>query len=407
MLHWRLAAAFVLPLALIQTAAANDRQAVFDALVAEYQSALENYSQGRQASPSQSPEEQIADYEAFPLWNYLPRFVAIAEGSPGDQVSLQACRWVIDSCRNCGTSDARIFAAEKKSWEIVDEHHSDDDAIAQLCLEATHYETPAREEFLRKMIRRTNLSDNAKAYALLALAEYLAKRSEIHTAWDLPSNKFEEHLRAAHASQWTDYYFNADVKKSREESIDLLKHVIAEHAERPFTLTAGGFRDLNTFDDKARKSLHALEHLYVGAPAPDFDARDLHGKPLRLADYRGRVVLLSFWFTGCGPCIGMVPKEQELTEKYRDKQFALIGVCRDSDAAISKKTAGEHGMNWPSIHDGSPGRVTDDYNVLSWPSFYVIDADGKIAAKDASWEMAEETIARLVSTTRQDVETRQ
>lgn len=402
MLHWKLAAAFVLHLVLIQVADADDRQAALDALVAEYNSKRDDYAGKRQASPESTPEEQIADYEAFPLWIYLPRFVAVAEENPDDHVSLQACRWIIDSCGNCGTSDARIFTAEKKAWEIVGEHHSDDDAIAQLCLEATQYETPAREAFLRKMVGNADLPVDAGPYALLSLAEYMSKRAEKRTAWNEPTNNFDKHLRNIDSPQWSEYFFHSDVDATRKESIELLRQVIAEHAETPFTLSAGGFRDLNAFGDKARKSLHALEHLYVGAPAPDFDARDLDGKPLRLVDYRGRVVLLSFWFTGCGPCMGIVPQEQELTEKYRDQPFALIGVCRDDDVAISKKTAGEHGMNWPSIHDGSPGQVTDDYNVLSWPSFYVIDADGKIAAKNASWSKSEKTITELLSQAEQE-----
>lgn len=396
MLRTKLAVAIALKLAIAKTTAANDRQIAFDSLIAEYQSALEDYRQGRQASPRVTPEEQIADYEAFPLWNYLPRFVAIAEEAPNDQISLQASRWVIDSCGNCGVNDARIFVAEKRAWEIIREHHSSDDAIAQLCLAAAQDETPAREAFLRQMASRTALPEDTRAFALLSLAEYLAKRSEVRTPWPEPTNDFDKHLRAGDAPQWRDYFFHADSKTTRAESITLLKQVIAEHAEMPFTLTAPGFRDLKTFGDKARKSLHALEHLYVGATAPDFDARDLNGKPIRLADYRGKVVLLSFWFPGCQPCIAMAPEEQELLKKYCDQPFALIGVCRTNDVAKAKQVAEEHGMTWPSIDDGQPGQVTDAYNVQGWPDFYVIDADGKIAVEKATWEQIKETIARLM-----------
>ena len=61
-----------------------------------------------------------------------------------------------------------------------------------------------------------------------------------------------------------------------------------------------------------------------------------------------------------------------------------MGVCEDSDAAASKKTAEEHGMTWPSWFDGKPGAITADYNVTHWPTFYLLDAEGRIVAKDVS-----------------------
>lgn len=393
----RCAAAICLIAVLTHSAAAGERQLQFDELVAEFNSARDIYTEERQSHPSDSPVEKIQDYETFPLWSYLPQFTALTNAQPNDQVALKASQWVVESCRSCGNSDARIFAAEKNAWEILGEHHSDDDTIALLCLEATQYESPAREVFLRKMAGRKDLRDDAEAYALLALAEYLHKRSERREVWDEPTGEFNKHIRKSDAPEWGDYFFNADSEAARAESIELCRQVIAKYADKPFMLTAGGFRDLRTFGDKARKSLHALEHLYVGAPAPEFEACDLNGRPIRLTDYRGKVVVLSFWFPGCGPCIAMAPKEQNLVEKYRDQPFALIGVCRDDDVTAAKKVADEHGMAWPSVDDGQPGQVTDAYNVLSWPTFHVVDAEGKISALDASWEKVEETVATIIA----------
>jgi peroxiredoxin len=254
------------------------------------------------------------------------------------------------------------------------------------------------------MADRADVPGHARAFATLALAEYLAQRSAEAeaggvAAWSKPENEYFEFLRTQIADEWMEYSKVDDPEPFRTESIQLFRRVLDKYADVPVTITAPGFRDLKTIGDKARKSLHALEHLYVGAPAPDFDVRDLDGNSLRLADYRGKVVLLSFWFTGCGPCVAMVPKEQELVEKFRDRPFALIGVCRDANVADSKKTASEHGMTWPSAHDGRPGKVTGDYNILAWPSFYLIDADGRIALKDGSWEDVERETEKLVERT--------
>jgi hypothetical protein len=91
------------------------------------------------------------------------------------------------------------------------------------------------------------------------------------------------------------------------------------------------------------------------------------------------------------------PMEKALVEKYRGKPFALLGVCRDEEVVTGKKTAAAHGMDWRSLHDGPPSRVTNAYNILSWPSFYLIDAEGKIAAKDASWEKIDGEAGKLVA----------
>ena len=61
----------------------------------------------------------------------------------------------------------------------------------------------------------------------------------------------------------------------------------------------------------------------VGRPVPDVEGTDLDGKKVKLSSYRGKVVLLDFWATWCGPCMAMIPHDRELVEKLKDKPFAL------------------------------------------------------------------------------------
>lgn len=378
-------------------AGADDRADALEKLLADFETVQAEFH-ARDVPPS--PTERIGWYKSYPRWIYLPRIVALAEANPGDATALAASKWIVE--QPMGPSWKPIFDAEQTAWRIIKEQQLTEEECSRLCLLAAGRQSPTREAFLRDMASRTDLPGNAQAFAALALAEYLAQRSEEaeaggYAAWPKPEDEHAEFLRTQLAEEWIAYATVADPESFRRESSELFRRVLAEYADVPVTITAPGFRDLKTIGDKARKSLHALEHLYVGAPAPDFDVRDLDGNALRLADYRGKVVLLSFWFTGCGPCIAMVPKEQELLEKFRDRPFALVGVCRDADVATSKKTAAEHGMTWPSVHDGSPGKVTDAYNVLSWPSLYLIDAEGKIALKNATWEDVEGEVESLMA----------
>ena len=156
------------------------------------------------------------------------------------------------------------------------------------------------------------------------------------------------------------------------------------------------FRDIKLLREKAEKSLHALQHLSIGAEAPPIIGRDLNDRPLQLSDYRGRVVLLSFWFTGCGPCMAIIPEEQKLVEQFKDKPFALLAVSSDPEIEMSRETAQKQGITWPTWFDGENGRINRDYNIMSWPTLYLLDKQGRIVSKNLDSDHMAEQIAKLL-----------
>lgn len=124
-----------------------------------------------------------------------------------------------------------------------------------------------------------------------------------------------------------------------------------------------------------------MEHLTLGAQSPNIAGKDLQGKSLDLRDYRGKVVVVSFWFTGCGPCMALAPQEQRLIRTYQDRPFVLLGVCTDEAREQARETAAEHKMNWPCWFDGPNGPISRNWNVLKWPTICVLDRRGRIAAR--------------------------
>ncbi len=117
----------------------------------------------------------------------------------------------------------------------------------------------------------------------------------------------------------------------------------------------------------------------VGKPAPAFAGEDLDGKPLSLADFRGRVVVLDFWATWCGPCVQAMPHLQKVAEKYADKPVTVIGVNRDSQGAEKKirNLLEEKKTTFRQLMDPE-GDVAEKYEVTGIPQTVLIDTQGVV-----------------------------
>jgi peroxiredoxin len=127
--------------------------------------------------------------------------------------------------------------------------------------------------------------------------------------------------------------------------------------------------------------------LEPGATAPDFTTNDVVGKPVKLSDYRGKVVVLDFWATWCGPCLNSMPHTQEVAAKYKDQGVVVLGSCT-SDAREKFETwVKANQAKYPDFifsHDpaerGADRVSAKLYGVGGIPQQFIIDRDGKIAA---------------------------
>jgi thiol-disulfide isomerase/thioredoxin len=115
-------------------------------------------------------------------------------------------------------------------------------------------------------------------------------------------------------------------------------------------------------------------------PAPDFKLTGLDGKPVTLADAKGKVILLNFWATWCGPCRAEIPYLVELQNKYKDRLQILGLIVDDDDQDAINKFVEKFGINYPVA------LVTDDIRVQyggipALPTCFVLDAEGRIVQK--------------------------
>jgi cytochrome c biogenesis protein CcmG/thiol:disulfide interchange protein DsbE len=115
-------------------------------------------------------------------------------------------------------------------------------------------------------------------------------------------------------------------------------------------------------------------------PAPDFKLTGLDGKPVTLAGSHGKVILLNFWATWCGPCRAEIPDLVELQNKYKDRLQILGLVVDDDDQEAVKKFVSEFGINYPVAIASNDIRFQYG-GIAALPTSFVLDAEGRIVQK--------------------------
>lgn len=145
-------------------------------------------------------------------------------------------------------------------------------------------------------------------------------------------------------------------------------------------------------ETEARRKLHADRCLkfpagIAGQPAPELSRGTwLNTEARSLADFKGKFVLLDFWFIGCGPCHADLPTVKTTHQAFRERGFSVISIHNKSQSAEAVAAhAKEHEMTFPIVVDNSEGSILADYGklgVIGYPSYLLIDPNGRILIND-------------------------
>ena len=118
----------------------------------------------------------------------------------------------------------------------------------------------------------------------------------------------------------------------------------------------------------------------LNKPAPNFTRKDLNGASLDLASFHGKVILLNFWATWCGPCELEMPVFAQWQRQYAPQGFQVIGISMDDDPALARKLTAKLKLNYPSaMGDEKLGELYG--GILGLPLTYLIDRNGIVRAK--------------------------
>lgn len=294
----------------------------------------------------------------------IPIMIGLARKDPTSATAFDMLEWIVVNRRIHARS---LMPYGFQAVELLRDHHAANPKIERLCSaigknwDPTHRPTL---DFLAAAMEK-NPDRLARGQAAFALARLEKNRAG--------------------------YGKGDDAKKASQEAVRLLELVVKHYADCPDTNQLGDEKRL--LGDVAERELYELRHLSIGCVAPDLTGEDLDGRKLKLSDYRGKTVVVTFWATWCGPCMQMVPHERTLVERMKGKPFVLLGVNGDDERTKLKPVLEKERITWRSFWNGGPeGPLSTSWNVQAWPTVYVIDAAGVIRFKDVAGKSLDEAV---------------
>jgi thiol-disulfide isomerase/thioredoxin len=333
--------------------------------IRRYESLLEDY---RKAKTDE--ERQRIRSGAPQMEGYSDRFLEFAQEHPTSPEATEALLRVV-------TYVKQDNAAVKKSIEILIRDSVRSEKLRPICdrLLAPLFEMTDQERHLRKILEE-NSHREVQSIACFNLALTRKRLAETARRVKAPTVYNTAHDIAQFSGKAAlEQFVQLDPAALEAEAQALFQRVVDQYSDVPH------FR--RTLGEDARAELYELRELAIGKLAPEITGNDLDEKPMKLSDYRGRIVVIDFWGTWCGPCMLMKPQERDLEKRFEGKPFAIVGVNSDEDRDKPNAAMQRLEVNSRSWWDGgSPqGPIASAWNVHGWPTFYVVDRAGVIRYK--------------------------
>jgi thiol-disulfide isomerase/thioredoxin len=302
----------------------------------------------------------------------------------GHSAAVETLVWIVNTRRPPFVDQAA---------DLLRTHHLANPEAIELAVR--NESSPMRwvEPLLRDQLRALPATDRKRPRILLALA--VRKQSDAALARQLAEMSDDQRMRLQelYGKETLDACRAIDPAGADAEAIELFTQLENQYGLQQATTKS-------TFGQIARRAIFDIRHLSIGQVAPDIVGEDTKGRPMKLSDYRGKVVLLSFWATWCGPCMAQLPHERQLAARFANSPFVLVGVNADGDKKAAGKAIEEHGISWRSFScgpDGPDGEIPTAWNITAWPTVYVIDHRGVIRAKDPDSDTTDRLLHKLTA----------
>ena len=263
-----------------------------------------------------------------------------------------------------GNWEVQTGTPEQKEWDIIRK------ATAKEC--AAYQQAWLDYEAYRQYRRNTEMSEAEWDRTKVILTQKDSLKNKNQVLWfksqliamkELPVTEF-----------WMDQlntiiYFASNRREMLEE---LIKELYLKHSDKI---------DRKPDGKAVREWVYPYPKAELGKPCVDSDLFDINGKKHRLADFRGKYVLLDFWANYCGACIAAFPHIGKLQEQYADK-LTVISISIDK-MDTWKKSKYQKEITWHSLNDGGGnwGGIAGSYNIMAMPTYILIAPDGTYHAR--------------------------
>jgi len=344
-------------------------------------------------------DESVSKDQTEKLWVFythinetnLPKIFELARQEPASETAFEMFGWIVN---NRLIHMPSLYTNGIQSVEFLRDYHATNPKIARICRALGYDWDPTFQpalDFLQ-IAADKNPDREARGQAVFALARFKKENAEGLMFWENAPHgdaQFEKDRTTA-----LEKAKNENSETVSREAEKLFNAVLDKYADCPTHQPTNTWQVKTTLGEEAKAELYELNHLSVGKVAPEIEGEDIDGKKLKLSNYRGKAVVLSFWASWCGPCMAMVPSEVRLAERMKGKPFALVGVNGDSIRDDAKRAVEKKKITWPSFwsKEGPDGPIPTTWNVLGWPTVFVLDSNGVIRFKLEGYGPDEENL---------------
>ncbi|HVC92940.1 MAG TPA: TlpA disulfide reductase family protein [Pirellulales bacterium] len=321
--------------------------------------------------------------------SYATLLVRIAEQNATDPAAVDAMLWVV---RNGKRTSGDAASPHARAKEILVRDYLKHAKIGGLCMELRRDARDANSVQIIRRVLTDNPNKEAQAAAAFALAKALRTRAILARTLKNADPKLLARFEEGFGKDNLADLRRGDAAALEQEADELLERIINDE---DYAATSIRYRlSPEKLGYLADRELFEVRHLQPGMHAPEIEGEDIDGKPMKLSDFRGKVVLLDFWGHWCGPCQGLYPRIRSLVKKFEGKPFAVVGVNSDANRETIKDVIAIENITWRSFWDegAQRGPIHSQWNINGWPTMYLIDHKGTIVGRDAADELIERTV---------------